>query len=70
MVPGMTMVGDMFNNALKSKLDLICTELAAYVAQTQSGAFGRDRQTVEASKPIGELVASSSWETKFSWRTK
>jgi hypothetical protein len=47
--PGMTMVGDMFNNGLKSKLDSICTELAAYVAQTQSGAFGRDRQTVEAS---------------------
>jgi hypothetical protein len=47
--PGMTMVGDMFNNSLRSKLDSICTELAAYVAQTQSGAFGRDRQTVEAS---------------------
>ena len=47
--PGMTMVGDMFNNGLKSKLNSICTELAAYVAQTQSGAFGRDRQTVEAS---------------------
>ena len=25
---GMTMVGDMFNSALKSKLDAICTELA------------------------------------------
>jgi hypothetical protein len=47
--PGMTMVGDMFNNSLRSKLDSICTELATYVAQTQSGAFGRDRQTVEAS---------------------
>jgi hypothetical protein len=32
--PGMTMVGDMFNNALKSKLDALCTELAAYVAQS------------------------------------
>ena len=41
------MVGDMFNNGLKSKLDSICTELAAYVAQTQLA--GRDRQTVEAS---------------------
>ena len=27
--PGMTMVGDMFNNSLKSKLDAVCTELAA-----------------------------------------
>src|ERR1700716_4425832 len=31
---GMTMVGDMFNNSLKAKLDAVCTELAAYVAQT------------------------------------
>jgi hypothetical protein len=31
--PGMTMVGDMFNNSLKSKLDAVCTELAAYLAQ-------------------------------------
>jgi hypothetical protein len=30
--PRMTVVGDMFNNGLKSKLDSICTELAAYVA--------------------------------------
>ena len=34
--PGMTMVGDMFNNGLKSKLDVVCTELAAYVAQSAS----------------------------------
>jgi hypothetical protein len=32
--PGMTMVGDMFNNRLKSKLDAVCSELAAYVAET------------------------------------
>jgi hypothetical protein len=29
--PRMTMVGDMFNNGLKSKLDAVCTELAAHV---------------------------------------
>jgi hypothetical protein len=34
--PGMTMVGDMFNNSLKSKLDTVCTELAAYVTETRS----------------------------------
>jgi hypothetical protein len=32
--PGMTMVGDMFNNSLKSKLDAVCMELAGYVADT------------------------------------
>src|SRR5260370_4865293 len=45
--PGMTMVGDMFNNSLKSKLDALCTELAAYVVETPSR--GRDREEVETS---------------------
>ena len=40
--PGMTMVGDMFNNGLKSKLDAVCTELAAYVAQAPSTVSGDD----------------------------
>ena len=45
--PGMTMVGDMFNNSLKSKLDAVCTELAAYVAQTPSDhARGREGDQV------------------------
>ncbi|HYR42353.1 MAG TPA: hypothetical protein VER98_04990, partial [Terriglobia bacterium] len=43
--PGMTMVGDMFNNSLKSKLDAVCAELAAYVAETPSR--GRDREAIE-----------------------
>jgi hypothetical protein len=34
--PGMTMGGDMFNKSLKSKLDAVCTELAAYVVETPS----------------------------------
>jgi hypothetical protein len=34
--PGMTMVGDMFNNELKAKLDAICTELASHVADAGS----------------------------------
>jgi len=46
--PGMTMVGDMFNNSLKSKLDAICTELAAYVAQTPFDQ-GRGREGGEVS---------------------
>lgn len=47
---GMTMVGDMFNAGLKSKLDAVCTELAAYVvAETPSVSRGRNRETVEAS---------------------
>ena len=38
--PGMTMVGDMFNNGLKSKLDAVCSELATYVVETPLTARG------------------------------
>jgi hypothetical protein len=41
--PGMTMVGDMFNNRLKAKLDAVCSELAAYVAETPSSERNRGR---------------------------
>src|SRR4030088_2604594 len=47
--PGMTMVGDMFNNTLKSKLDAVCTELAAYVAQTASNDRDHGRKEGEVS---------------------
>ena len=29
--PGMSMVGDMFNKPLQSKLDALCTDIAAYL---------------------------------------
>jgi hypothetical protein len=47
--PGMTMVGDMFNNSLKSKLDAVCTELAAYIAETPSTHPGGGREGGEVS---------------------
>jgi hypothetical protein len=47
--PGMTMVGDMFNNSLKSKLDALCTELAAYVAETPSPDRGDGHERSEVS---------------------
>jgi hypothetical protein len=49
--PGMTMVGDMFNNSLKSKLDAVCTELAAYVAETPSYNRSRERDEVSYRSP-------------------
>ena len=42
--PGMSMVGDMFNNSLKSKLDAVCTELASYVAESTSRDRVRSRE--------------------------
>jgi hypothetical protein len=47
--PGMSMVGDMFNSNLKSKLDAICTELATYVPETRSTDRGRGREDDEVS---------------------
>jgi hypothetical protein len=34
---GMIMIGDMFNNALKSRVDALCSELAALVANAPDG---------------------------------
>jgi len=61
--PGMTMVGDMFNNGLKSKLDAVCTELAAYVAQSASTDQGHSRNDPEVSYRAGRqaAIASSVW---------
>src|ERR1700694_5343776 len=40
--PGMTMVGDRFNNSLKSKLDAVCTELAGYAAENERRHYSED----------------------------
>jgi hypothetical protein len=52
--PGMTMVGDMFNNSLKSTLDAVCSELAAHIAETPSTApFGRGEVSYRSmQKPV------------------
>ena len=47
--PGMSMVGDMFNSSLKSKLDAVCIELAAYVAESASTDRGGSRDDIEVS---------------------
>jgi hypothetical protein len=47
--PGMAMVGDMFNNSLKSKLEAVCTELAAHVAETPSNDRERGPEANEVS---------------------
>jgi hypothetical protein len=52
--PGMTMVGDMFNNALKTKLDAVCTDLAAYLAESASidQRAGREHEKPEVSHRV------------------
>ncbi len=45
---GMTMVGDMFNTEMKTKLDAICNDLAAHLAnEPRSQASSPDRQDNE-----------------------
>jgi hypothetical protein len=41
--PGMSMVGDMFNTQLKSKLDALCTDIAAYLEQSEPARRWRAR---------------------------
>ena len=57
--PGMTMVGDMFNNGLKSKLDAVCSELARYAAETSSRGRGSDREAIEVS--FRKAPQGSNW---------
>jgi hypothetical protein len=56
--PGMTMVGDMFNNELKAKLDAICTELTSYVATAGSGPDNDERDRAVSYRSAGR---SDQW---------
>src|ERR1700754_2800183 len=38
--PGMSMVGDMFNTELKSKLDELCTDIATYLEAKEAAGGG------------------------------
>ena len=57
--PGMTMVGDMFNNSLRSKLDAVCTEFAGYVAETSSRS--RDRGSDAGEVSFRSSSRNSGW---------
>jgi len=68
---GMTMVGDMFNNALKYRVDALCSELAALLrsdpglmatssqSQNQSGGTSGDARSV--SLFVGGAAGSGNW---------
>lgn len=55
--PGMTMVGDMFNNKLKSKLDAVCSELAGYAASGNNDP----RRVDEKSEVSYRAAPKSNW---------
>ena len=58
---GMIMVGDMFNNALKAKVDGVCSELARLLAQQpgvmQSVSSPSQRQSQGGRQPAGPEVS-------------
>jgi len=56
---GMTMTGDMFNNQMKAKLDAICTDLAAHLAEVGDVDGARDPQSRE--------VSYRSTRDRFDW---
>ncbi len=57
--PGMSMVGDMFNTQLKSKLDALCRDIAAYL-QT-SGAAKAGMSMADEAVSYRSVQGSSDW---------
>ena len=55
---GMVMVGDMFNNALKARVDALCTELAALLERTEPFAVPAQSQSQSQGAPGVEPVRS------------
>ena len=47
--PGMSMVGDMFNTQLKSKLDALCTDIAAHLDASEAASGGTSSRPDEVS---------------------
>lgn len=58
---GMTMVGDMFNNDMKAKLDAVCSELAAYLANTASSEKASQDRNEDVSYRSKSSPQSSWW---------
>ena len=61
---GMTMVGDMFNNSLKAKLDAIAGELSSYLRRHPGDAPPRDDAFVSY-RSAGKQEAGSWWPEEF-----
>jgi hypothetical protein len=71
--PGMTMVGDMFNNSLRSKLDAVCTELAACAADTHAKDKAHTREDTGVSYRANQSSnwwPTDLWDAYIHWRPK
>ncbi len=57
---GMTMVGDMFNNSLKAKVDNLCTEISSLISTKVIYEDNAEMETLSKSS-----TSSSSWPAVF-----
>jgi hypothetical protein len=57
--PGMSMVGDMFNTQLKSKLDALCTDIAAHLEQL--GPLGGEARAAVEGVSYRSMSRSTDW---------
>ncbi|MDQ2694230.1 MAG: SHOCT domain-containing protein [Pseudomonadota bacterium] len=62
---GMTMVGDMFNNALKAKVDGLCSELSAWLAREPDAGRAGPAQSQRQSS--GGVMESQGGESGAWW---
>ena len=61
---GMTMVGDMFNDKLKAKLNDLCTELAGFIAENDSLATAAGQEEdVSFRRAMPAQVGANWWPT-------
>lgn len=63
---GMTMVGDMFNDAKRAKLDAVASDLSSYAASNPAPSGPRIGETHGSDRKVGE-VSYSSKATPSNW---
>jgi hypothetical protein len=66
-MPGMVMVGDMFNQALKARVDSLCTELMQLMTKEANSTARRSPQTdVPGPLPMSAMPGLT-WNTPARW---
>lgn len=64
---GMTMVGDMFNHALKTKVDAMCSELASLVVEQPLAPRGQRQAQSQTAGPAVALFETSLQDAGGRW---
>ena len=64
---GMTMVGDMFNNGLKHRVDMLCSEIAGYIREGRLSGPKPDRSHQSQSQGSGNSFFYQSGSHSGSW---